>query len=139
MRPQFSTLIIGALIMSVAVLSLVVARAVSAGMSLSPHINASAGETERNKLAPDCGPNWEIIPSPIVTTTTAESLVAIAVVSANDIWAVGSVRPTTYSQTRTEHWDGTQWSIVPSPNVGTGHNYLTGVAAVTTNNVWAVG
>ena len=31
------------------------------------------------------------------------------------------------------------WSVVPSPNVGTSHNYLNAVAAVTPSNVWAVG
>jgi hypothetical protein len=37
------------------------------------------------------------------------------------------------------HWDGAIWSVVPSPN-GTGQiSQLTGVAAVSTNDVWAVG
>src|SRR5438552_19193179 len=34
---------------------------------------------------------------------------------------------------------GTCWSVVPSPNVGTSLNYLWGVAAVSANDVWAVG
>lgn len=41
-----------------------------------------------------------------------------------------------------EHWDGIQWSIVASPNPGTdemSRNRLYGVAAVSTNDVWAVG
>src|SRR4051812_1248074 len=32
-----------------------------------------------------------------------------------------------------------QWSVVPSPNVGTAANSLNGVAAVSPNDVWAVG
>ena len=37
-----------------------------------------------------------------------------------------------------EHWDGTSWSIVSSPNVGL-TNILNGVAIVSTGNVWTVG
>lgn len=41
-----------------------------------------------------------------------------------------------------EHWDGQQWSIVPSPDGKTGANALNelqSVAAVSAQNVWAVG
>ena len=38
-----------------------------------------------------------------------------------------------------EHWNGTSWAIVPSPNMGTGNNHLNGVAAVSASDVWAVG
>jgi hypothetical protein len=31
------------------------------------------------------------------------------------------------------------WSVVPSPNVGVGPNFLNGVTALSSNNVWAVG
>jgi hypothetical protein len=37
-----------------------------------------------------------------------------------------------------EHWDGTAWSLVPAPNVGA-TSKLSGVAAVSANDVWAVG
>ena len=42
-------------------------------------------------------------------------------------------------QTLTEHWNGTAWSVVASPNLGTSDNVLYGVAAVAANDVWAVG
>ena len=42
-------------------------------------------------------------------------------------------------QTLIEHWNGTAWSIVPSPNGGSGNNYLQSVAAISANDVWAVG
>jgi len=38
-----------------------------------------------------------------------------------------------------EHWDGTHWSVVQSPNTSASINILEAVAAVTTNDVWAVG
>src|SRR5262249_50041545 len=36
-------------------------------------------------------------------------------------------------------WDGSIWSVVPSPNVGTHDNIFYGVAAVSSSDVWAVG
>ena len=38
-----------------------------------------------------------------------------------------------------EHWNGTAWSVVPSPNVGPVLTLSHGVAAVSANDVWAVG
>src|SRR5205823_1593623 len=64
----------------------------------------------------------------------------VAAVSANDVWAVGNYRDdSNNSQTLTEHWNGSTWSIVPSPNRGTNNNYLKSVAATASNDVWAVG
>src|SRR5207244_3869919 len=54
--------------------------------------------------------------------------------SGNDVWAVGE-----YSGgTLTMHWDGSAWSVVPSPSIGTDRNLLTGVSG-SGNDVWAVG
>jgi len=55
--------------------------------------------------------------------------------SANDIWAVGYNNNVTFS----EHYDGSTWSLVRTPNVGTGPNILQGVVALAPDNVWAVG
>src|SRR5205085_2884518 len=79
------------------------------------------------------GTSWKIVPSP--NTRNGGALNGVAVVSASDVWAVGS----SSAQTFTEHWNGTSWTVVPSPNVGSGGNLLSGVAAVSANNVWAVG
>jgi erythromycin esterase-like protein len=60
--------------------------------------------------------------------------------SANDVWAVGQFSAASgFRQTLTEHWNGKNWSVVPSPNVGTHDNILHGVTAVSANDVWAVG
>ena len=52
---------------------------------------------------------------------------------------MGEATNTTGQVTLTEHWNGTAWSVVPSPNISSGNNNLFGVAAVSTTDVWAVG
>src|SRR5207248_6010409 len=53
----------------------------------------------------------------------------------NDVWAAGSGG----SSTLTEHWDGKSWTRVPSPNPGAFSNRLTGLAAVSSDDIWAAG
>src|SRR6476646_3556668 len=90
-------------------------------------------------LSPDCDPDWQIVPGAVISPTTSDSLESIAVASANDVWAVGEVKPASTFQTLIEHWDGTSWSRVPSPNAGTLSNLLTGVTALSSTDAWAVG
>jgi hypothetical protein len=42
-------------------------------------------------------------------------------------------------QTLTEHWNGSSWTVLPSPDPGTVDSVLTSVRAVSAANVWAVG
>ncbi|MEO8971649.1 MAG: hypothetical protein ABI406_08635 [Ktedonobacteraceae bacterium] len=88
--------------------------------------------------APDCG-SWRIVPSP--NLTRCNSLAAVKVLSSSDIWAVGQAYKTphsTTSQALTEHWDGTQWSIVASPDLHASRS-LIAISAVSTSDIWAVG
>jgi hypothetical protein len=55
-----------------------------------------------------------------------------------ELWAVGQFSTGTATKTLTEHYDGANWSIVPSPNVGTFSNLLS-VSADRHDGVWAVG
>jgi hypothetical protein len=59
----------------------------------------------------------------------------VVAVGANDVWAVGD---TLDGATLVEHWDGTAWSVVPSPTVLT-QDVLAGITAVSPTDVWAVG
>ena len=72
-------------------------------------------------------------------SSTNNYLFATAVVSANDVWAVGTYNSPTNRRTLAEHWNGSTWSIVATPNPISGPSLLTGVAAISSNNVWAVG
>src|SRR5215469_16442609 len=84
--------------------------------------------------------NWEVVASPNAGTQ-ANSLSSVAAVADNDVWAVGWAwnQQLNAYQTEIQHWNGANWSLVRSPNATTGYNLLNGVAAVSANNVWAVG
>lgn len=67
---------------------------------------------------------------------------AITALSANDIWAAGGGNAGASApgmQALLEHWDGHAWSIVPSANPDPNGNALTGLAAVSPHDIWAVG
>jgi hypothetical protein len=86
------------------------------------------------------GTSWAIVSTP--TPGVSSNLYGITAVAADDVWAVGFYRPEPGegpTQTLVEHWDGSSWTTVPSPSVGSGSNYLDGVSAVAANEVWAVG
>ncbi len=86
------------------------------------------------------GRKWSVVPSPS-PDTNFNTLNGVIAVSANDVWAVGFTHSSLgIDQTLVEHWDGTSWSVVPSPNeTGTITNQLYAVAAASANDVWAVG
>jgi hypothetical protein len=84
------------------------------------------------------GTAWSIVPSPNVPGTSNRLYGAAVVDSAsNDIWAFGQWEQGNW-KTLTMHWDGNQWSIVPSPKIGN-ESIVLGGAAVAANDVWAVG
>lgn len=90
--------------------------------------------------SPDCAGNWEIVPSPNIEQEGNNDLYAISVLGPNDIWAVGAYRDTrSHDRTLTMHWDGAEWSVVPSPSPAADNNYLYGVVALSPSDVWAVG
>jgi hypothetical protein len=97
-------------------------------------------------IALAAGSQWILMPSP--NATNANYLYATAAISPSDIWAVGYDYSTSnVQQTLTENWNGRKWSIIPGPNPGTQSNCgvgydgsaLTGVAAASATDLWAVG
>lgn len=83
---------------------------------------------------------WSVAKSPN-RGSDFDRLNAVAAVSGTDAWAVGLSRSTPSSQYRTlaEHFDGSAWRIVKSPNVGSSTNELNAVDADSSTDVWAVG
>ena len=89
-------------------------------------------------LAPT-GPAWSIVTSPNTSTTHYNYLFDVTCTSASDCWAVGYyVIPGHGGKTLIEHWNGTAWSIVTSPNATQG-NELSGVTCTSASDCWAVG
>lgn len=65
---------------------------------------------------------------------------AVSALSPSDAWAVGGyVNSVPHARTLIDHWDGTAWSKVKSPNPNPYSDELSGVAAVSSTDVWAVG
>jgi hypothetical protein len=87
-----------------------------------------------------CDGTWAIVASPNPAGEVDDGLSSLAVVSPNDIWAVGNSG--TYGGSRStlaEHWNGSSWSIVSTPNGPNEVNWLLGADAVSSDDVWAVG
>ncbi|HSH39479.1 MAG TPA: hypothetical protein VK993_11905, partial [Chthoniobacterales bacterium] len=95
------------------------------------------------------GTSWSIVPSPNSSSTQTNGLSGVACTSSSDCWAVGSfayinyddpVFPRGYAQTLIQHWDGTAWRIVPSPNTSAKEsNGLSDVTCTSASDCWAVG
>ena len=68
-------------------------------------------------------------------------LTAVAARTASDAWAVGTFRSpsSTAFKTLIEHFDGTSWQVVPSPNAGPSYNELNAVSADSSTDAWTVG
>lgn len=85
----------------------------------------------------NCG-TWSIVSSPNAGSSN-NALYAVSAVSAGNVWAVGwYLDSNNDSLTLIEHWDGSSWNVVSSPNPGSAYDILEGVAAISTNNIWAV-
>lgn len=86
------------------------------------------------------GNSWSTVPTP---PPSSGALNAVATLGPSDAWAVGSFPVSSHPRTDStliEHWNGTSWQVVPSPNAaGSATNILHGVVALGPANVWAVG
>jgi plastocyanin len=84
-------------------------------------------------------PSWAAVTSPSPGGLD-NFLNDVVVLSAADAWTVGGgASANDEPVTVAEHWDGSAWTVSSTPNVGEGANYLYGVAAASSSDVWAVG
>ena len=84
------------------------------------------------------GRSWTQVPSPSLGPDT--TLQSVSAASASDVWAVGFTddEARESSATLIDHWDGSSWTRVYSPDPGTTPR-LFAVYAVSASNVWAAG
>jgi hypothetical protein len=65
----------------------------------------------------------------------------VTALSACNVWAVGNYHAVVGGPllSLAEHWNGTSWKVVPTPDPGTSTNFLRAVSAFSASDVWAVG
>jgi hypothetical protein len=93
------------------------------------------------------GAAWNLVPTPLPGKDFPGGkniyLWDVDGVAPDDLWAVGDhehpVDPGT--ETLTLHWDGSEWSVVPSPTTGelSSGSGFDAVEAIASDDVWAVG
>jgi hypothetical protein len=96
--------------------------------------------------------SWKIVPSPngakckmpyplCLTPEEGNVLYATGALSSTDVWAVGAEphQSSVLTATLAEHWDGTQWSVVPTPPIPFYEVQLNSISALRNNEVWAAG
>jgi hypothetical protein len=110
-----------------------------AGWSLCPGIIGAPIASAAPGVSVSAAGSWQVVsvPSP---PGSHSSLAAVSGSSPSDVWAVGESLSKSGSRliTLTEHFDGHVWTVVPSPTLG-GASQLSGVKAISADDVWAVG
>jgi hypothetical protein len=68
------------------------------------------------------GLRWTVVPSP--NASSSDTLGGVSAIASNDVWAVGCGNfcgaDTGAGSLLVEHWDGTHWTINPTPTIGNG-------------------
>jgi hypothetical protein len=90
------------------------------------------------------GSTWAIQPTPGPANSLSSTLDAVSCTSADSCTAVGQLQTSNLTsfgrfQTLAEVWDGTAWSIPPTPDPSTGQNFLSGVSCGASSACMAVG
>jgi hypothetical protein len=75
----------------------------------------------------------------VSTSVPGLALTAVRAFSATDAWAVGYRSAEGLLKTLALHWDGSVWTIVPSPNQEDSSNVLSALAGSSSRDMWAVG
>jgi hypothetical protein len=99
------------------------------------YVRANGTRGSRSLVLHWDGSRWKqvLTPDPL-TPGHASYLYAVAAPSATGVWAVGTVNRHGGGRALAELWNGRRWRIVPTIGAP-----LTGVAARSTNDAWAVG
>src|SRR5438270_10520144 len=127
------TLLIWLTVISMVTLTFPISQALAQGSTASSHSSQSKTSSGLSQLGHEratTNHTWRVVPSPN-RSASYNQLDAVATVSANDVWAVGFYNNSNDAGlTLTEHWNGSRWSIVASPNLSPYANVLEAVAVV---------
>jgi hypothetical protein len=85
------------------------------------------------------GSQWSIADNP-QPGSKRDMLFGASAVSPSDVWVVGDQEGQNGKfETLAEHWDGSAWTAIPTPDPGSSGNHLYAVDAIGPDNVWAAG
>jgi hypothetical protein len=87
------------------------------------------------------GHSWLTVKMPAPAGSTETTVGGVTALSATDLWAVGNyLNAAGDYATFSEHWNGTRWAVVTTPDQsGWPNNYLYSVSGTSASNIWAVG
>jgi hypothetical protein len=102
-------------------------------------VGHSAGDNFQTLVESWNGSAWSIVPSPDTSPTADNLLWGVSCSSPTACTAVGSVEVGADYQTLIESWNGSVWSIVPSPSLSPTENTLLGVSCYDLTHCIAVG
>jgi hypothetical protein len=88
------------------------------------------------------GTKWSVVKVPVTSGQTGAYLASVSCAAAKNCQAVGASGTSGVidDNTLAESWNGSKWTIVPSPSPVPGKpNYLASVACPATTECWAVG
>ena len=112
-----------------------------ASVAISAHLSAIT--TFPPALAASSGRSiWSVVPTPNPKGVFFPNLGGVSCASPKRCIAVGGYlqnSPNGEGEELIEAWNGSSWSIVPTPNVGTADNELLSIGGDTPNDLWAVG
>jgi len=92
-------------------------------------VGAVSGATPATVTMHFNGLQWTRVPAPTA------ALIAVTALGTNNVWAAGSQLG---RSTVIEHWNGTSWKVVTSPNTGAA-TALNSISAISPTDIWAAG
>lgn len=79
------------------------------------------------------------VTQPVSPASGLNQLDGVAVLSACNVWVAGFTDDDTVGRrTLIEHWNGSAWTVVPTPHPG-GRSLLTSIRAISPVSIWAAG
>ena len=114
----------------------------TACVAVGAYSPSSSGDFSQTLIESWNGSVWSIVPSPNTSPTQINFLGGVSCSSPSACTAIGNYEASTSTaqQNLIESWNGSAWSIVPSPNTSpTQNNYLTGVSCSSPSACTAVG
>lgn len=86
---------------------------------------------------------WSVVSSPNKIGAEDNELQGVSAIAPNDVWAVGrsgSNNTLPFHKALVEHWNGSTWTIVSTPEVPNSYSVeLKSISALSKNDVWAAG